>query len=431
MRRLVKKKTPPPPPPISPPWDPRTKRLIAIVLLVLVLLAIYMVRSLLIPLILSLVVAYVVKPLVDLIHRRARLPRTAALGIVYLTIIAALIALPALAIPQIIKEINNIINNTPRYIEQLGALLSQSIVIGDYEIHLEQFPIVEQAYAALSSNLIDIVRTISGQSFALLGNVATATLGTIFWILVVLFVSFYMVKDYRILVSSVVDLVPADYQEDMYRLGYEISATWHAFLRGQLMLSMIVGTAIFLMATIIGLPNALLLALTAALLEFIPTLGPILSAVPAILIALLQSNASWLGAQMGPFWFAILVLILYTIIQQLEGWLLIPRIIGRSVNLHPMVVLMGAIAGASIAGILGVLLAAPVLATARLVFLYIYYKLTDQPPFPHIYAITAEPVTAEQLPEETEEEEKSEQESEAKRKMIHEPDKSAPSPTTG
>jgi predicted PurR-regulated permease PerM len=133
---------------------------------------------------------------------------------------------------------------------------------------------------------------------------------------------------------------------------------------------------------VIGLPNALLLGLISGIAEFIPNVGAFLAAIPAVLIAFFQNDASWLGRQMSPFWFAIVVLGLYTLLQQIENLLLVPRVIGRSLNLHPMVVFIGAIAGASIAGILGILLAAPVMATARLIFLYIYQKLNDLPPFP-------------------------------------------------
>jgi predicted PurR-regulated permease PerM/GNAT superfamily N-acetyltransferase len=370
--------------PISPPWSNRTKHQIAVILLILALLALYAVRSLLIPLIMSIMVAYVVLPMVNLIHERTPLSRNGAIGIVYLTIVAALIAIPAYTIPQLIREVNQLLTNTPRYLEQLGALLSRPLTIGGYTIPLDQFGVVEEAYASLSANLLDIVRTVGGHSFVFFGSVATVTISTVGWIIIILVLSFYMVKDHRHLFGSLVDLVPVAYREDMYHLAYEISGTWNSFLRGQLTLSLVVGGITFVVASIIGLPNALLLALLAALFEFIPTLGPVLAAIPAVLVAFFQSNASWLGSQMTPFWFALLVVGLYILIQQFENMVLIPRIIGRTLNLHPLIVWLGALAGYGVAGILGVLLAAPVLATFRLIFLYIYRKMADVPPEPVI-----------------------------------------------
>jgi predicted PurR-regulated permease PerM/GNAT superfamily N-acetyltransferase len=368
--------------PVSPPWTGRTKRQVAIILLVLTLLALYIVRYVLLPVILSITLAYVLLPIINFLHERTVLSRNAAIGLVYLTIVAALIAIPAYTIPQLIKEVNNLVTNAPRYLEQLGALLSQPIVIAGYTIMLDQSGILEEAYAAMSANIIDILRTVGSRSFTIFGSVATATISTVGWSIIVLVLSFYMVKDHRHLFGSLVDLVPTAYREDIYHLAYEISATWNAFLRGQLILSLVIGTVTFIVASFIGLPNALLLGLLAALFEFIPTLGPVLAAIPAVLIAFFQSNASWLGSQMTPLWFALLVLGVYILIQQLENIVLIPRIIGRSLNLHPLIVWLGAIAGATVAGILGILLAAPVLASFRLIFLYLYRKLTDAPPEP-------------------------------------------------
>ena len=159
------------------------------------------------------------------------------------------------------------------------------------------------------------------------------------------------------------------------------------------MLCLVVSVATFILALIVGLPNALLLAIIAGIAEFIPNLGPVLAAIPAVLIALFQSESSWLGAQLSPLVYAGIVLGIYVLIQQVENIVLVPRIIGRSLNLHPFVVFLGAIAGASVAGILGILLAAPILATLRLLLIYMFRKLSDASPFP-----LSEPAPAPKLP---------------------------------
>jgi predicted PurR-regulated permease PerM len=197
----------------------------------------------------------------------------------------------------------------------------------------------------------------------------------------VLFLSFYLVKDHEIIFESMIKLAPRSYQGDLIRLTEGISLTWNAFLRGQLVLCVVVGLIIFVIALIIGLPNAITLALIAGLMELIPTFGPILAAIPAVVIAAIQADSSWLGSLMSPFWFATMVLIIYGVVYQLENYYLVPRIIGHHLKLHPMAVLLGVLGGASVAGILGVLLAAPVLASVRLIWMYIYFKLTDQDPF--------------------------------------------------
>ncbi|MCZ7668898.1 MAG: AI-2E family transporter [Chloroflexi bacterium] len=281
-------------------------------------------------------------------------------------------------------QVNSLINHFPAYLLQLGAFvqeLQEPIVITeDIIIPLNEWPL-NQAFLSMSSNLLNIVQRFGGQTISIFGNALGASLSTIGWVLVVLVLSFYLVKDYAQLFGSLLELAPESYHGDLIRLSKELSLLWNAFLRGQLVLCLVVGAIVFLVAVTFGLPSALLLAAFAALMEFFPTIGPVLAAIPAVILSYLQSDSSWLGQITGPFWFAMIVLGIYAVIYQTENYVLLPRIIGYRLRLHPVVVILGAIAGATIAGILGILLAAPFLASMRLIFSYIYCKLTDKIPF--------------------------------------------------
>ncbi|GMQ78820.1 MAG: AI-2E family transporter [Anaerolineae bacterium] len=365
---------------VSPHWRNSTKRLVVTILVVLALLLLYRVRVLIIPLIMTTVLAYIVLPAVDFLHERTKLSRNGSIAIIYLLIATILIAIPASTIPQLIAQGNSLIANTPRYISQIGIFLSEPFTMGDISLPIDELPL-EDVYGSLSNNLLDIVRAVGPQGFSLFGTVATATLSTVAWILIVFVLSIYLVKDYSVLWDSIVALAPATYQFELQRLGSETRVIWNSFLRGQLILGFIIGVSTTLSLLLVGLPNAFLLGLLAGVLEFIPNIGPIIAAIPAVLIAIFQSEESWLGSIVSPFWFALIILAIYAVIQRVENMYLVPRIIGRSLNLHPLVVLVGALAGASIAGIFGILLAAPLLATAKLLLMYIYRKLLDKPPF--------------------------------------------------
>jgi predicted PurR-regulated permease PerM len=327
--------------------------------------------------------AYLIEPLVELLTRRTGLSRTLSIAIIYLLLIAILVSVPVGAITPIVVQTNNLINNTPSYLQQLGEFLQKPIIIAGFEIPINELPL-DQVYATLTSNFVSILQTVGSRSISLFGSVASATISTVGWTILVLFLSFYLVKDNEQFFQFALDNVPKDYRRDMLRLSDEISLLWNAFLRGQLILCGVVGSIVFVMAVVIGLPNALILGLIAGLMELIPTFGPILAAVPAVLVGLFQSHSSWLGDLMSPFWFFVVIAVLYTVIYQLENYYLVPRIIGHHLKLHPLVVILGVLAGASVAGILGIILAAPVLATARAILIYIYRKLTDQPPFPDV-----------------------------------------------
>lgn len=380
----------PPQPTGSPAWSASSKRLVLAILLILALLIIYRIRILLLPLLMAVVLAYLIEPVVQLLWQRTKLPRNVAIVLVYLAIVAGLISIPVSAITPIIHQTNNLINNTPRYLQRLGQFLQRPIVISEeIQIPIDELSL-DQAFTSLSSNLVDLVQTLGSQTLTLFSSVATATLSTVGWTILVLFLSFYLVKDHEHLFRSVVEMAPPAYHQDLYRLSQEINITWNAFLRGQLVLCIVVGLIVFTVALIIGLPNAIILALIASIAEFIPTVGPVLAAIPATLVAFFQAETSWLSQFMSPFWLAVLVLGLYGLIYQVENYYLVPNIIGHHLKLHPLVVILGALAGASVAGVLGIILAAPVLATARLIFMYVYYKLTDRPPFPDMVVVPAE-----------------------------------------
>jgi predicted PurR-regulated permease PerM len=364
--------------PSSPSWSTSTKRTTVIIVLAIVVLALYRIRGLLLPLVTAVILAYLVEPLVKFITRRVRIRRSIVIAIIYIILLAALVSIPVSAISPIVNQVNNFINNLPRFINQLGEMLQRPIVIAGNEIPLDQSQI-EQIYASLSNNIISLAQTVGSQSLSVLGSIASATLSTFGWIFLVLFLSFYVVKDHDKLFQLILTLTPESYQPDLRHISHELQLTWNAFLRGQLVLSGVMGLIVFTIALILDLPNALLLALIAMLMEFLPTIGPVLAAVPAILIALFQSHSSWVGNLMSPFWFAILLVGIYGLIFQFENYYLVPRIMGRRLQLHPLVVILGALAGASLAGVLGILLAAPTLATLRLIILYVYAKLTDKP----------------------------------------------------
>lgn len=371
------------PSPASPPWSPTSKRIVWMTLFILACLAIYRIRGILLPVVMAMVLAYLLVPIIEFLMRRLGSSRLVSIIIIYLLLITTLVSIPVGTITPIVGQANNLITHTPTYLHQLGEFLQKPIFIAGFEIPLDELPI-DQLYTTLTTNLVSILQSVGSRSLSIFGSVASATISTVGWTILVLFLSFYLVKDHEQFFEFALDNLPPSYQTDMLRLSHEISLIWNAFLRGQLILCGVVGLIVFVMALIIGLPNAVILALIAGLMELIPTFGPIFAAIPAVLIGLFQSQASWLGSRMSPFWFFVLIAVLYTVIYQMENYYFVPRIIGHHLKLHPLVVILGVLAGASVAGVLGIILAAPTLATARLVFLYIYRKLTDQPPFPDV-----------------------------------------------
>jgi len=206
------------------------------------------------------------------------------------------------------------------------------------------------------------------------------------WLAILAVMGFYLLRDANHVVPMILNFVPPSYRAEGAELVRRISATWQAFLRGQIVLCLVIGVVTAVATSAVGIRYSVALGLVAGGLEIIPNLGPTLAAVPAILLALFQGSSYIPMSNLG---MAALVAVIYWLIQSLENNILVPRIIGASLNLHPVVVIMGVLGGATlgsavspIGGILGALLAAPILATARHLLRYTYFKLADLDPFP-------------------------------------------------
>jgi len=363
-------------------WSTGTKRIVVLSAAVLLFLALNRLRALLAPLIVAMILAYILNPIVEGLRRLLRIPRTAAAILIYLGLLALIAVGPALLIPPFIAAVQGFAGDFPNLVARFGERLEQPLVVGEFQLDLTT------GYQQIQGSLEGLVSTAAQQTVSIVSNVASALLWSIF----VLVASFYMVKDAPHLTRWAEEVVPPEVRADYRRLMEQIAATWNAFLRGQLILCVTMGLVVGITMSIIGLPKAWLIGLLFGALEFIPNLGPLIASVPAVLLALFEGS-TWLP--LSNLWFTVLVIGVNVAIQQLENTILVPRIIGSSLNLHPLVVLIAVLAGSQVAGILGILLAAPIVATLRILVEYVYYRLLDMPPFPEEPEVAEEAVVAE------------------------------------
>ncbi len=354
---------------MSEPWSPYTKRIIIIIGLVLCALVLWRFREVIQPLIVALLVAYVLSPLVDFFAHRLGTSRTLATVMVYLFLIAVLIIALAIVIPVVTAQVRAIDVDLRQFYATAQTWLDYTVTLGEWSFN------VQDIAQSIGQELSQAVTPLASGTLSLVVKLASGLLQGFF----ILIISFYMVKDAPTITNFFSNLPPLTTRGDFRLLRQEIALVWSAFFRGQLILCLVIGLIVTVTTTIVGLPNALAMGLIAGVLEFIPNFGPVVATVPAVLVALLNGS-SWLP--LSPVGFAVLIIVLYIIIQQVENNFLVPRILGGELDLHPLAVLIVVVAGASLAGILGVFLAAPVLATLRVVGRYAYRKLQDQDPFP-------------------------------------------------
>jgi predicted PurR-regulated permease PerM len=352
-------------------WDTATKRIVALVILLFLALVVYQFRILLRPLVIAFLLAFILNPVIDFLENRVGIRRGLAAGLVFLVLcIAALgaLAAPVTAVPSVTRAILSIQLDLKQIIDDISAFFDRQVEIAGYQFDLS---LISQE---LSTSLRRLVETIVQGTLDIVFSIASGA----FWVIFVIIVAFYFVRDAYRIAARIDSLAPPGYRDDVTRLRQEIAQMWNAFLRGQLLLGSAMAVATAIVDTAIGLPYAWALGLFAGVMELVPNIGPYIAAIPAVLVALIQGSSF---IPLGNFWFAVLVAGIYFLLQLIENNLFVPRILGRTLNVHPLVVMVGIIAGGQLAGILGVLLAAPTLATFRVLGRYILRRLYDRDPF--------------------------------------------------
>jgi len=352
-----------------PRWSSTTKLIVSVGMLALSLYLLYRFRPVLAPLAIAGVLAFIINPIVTFIETRLRMSRGLATVLVYIVLIGLLSILPIIIVPELVDQITHLGSNLESIIHDIEGFLGREIMIGSYTINVAQ--IIESSLETMRGML----EPLFGQTLGIAVDVITS----IVWFIFIMMISFYLVKDSPRLGERLVQLPPPGYREDVRYLKREISAIWAAFFRGQLSLAMVVAIIFTIVGLIIGLPYAFAMAVLAGLLEFLPSVGHVIWIFIASLLMLFQGS-SWMPV---PNFVAMLILIgLHVVFIQVDLNFLIPRIIGGRVHLRPMIVILGIVAGAALAGVLGVFLAAPTIATARLLGSYIFANLFDMDPIP-------------------------------------------------
>jgi len=358
---------------VSKPWSETTKRWVVVGLIVAGALLVYRVRSLLPPVILACLLAYLLGPVVGRLTR-LRLSRTKATLVTYLLLLLALAVAASMLVPRVVQQISSINVDLQSIYESMLRIMSsyRTITIFEYSIELSD------VFDKLQDSLIQLITGFASRSAEeMLGiafGLASGFASTFVWLIFILVVSFWLLKDADQIARFFDGLVTPEYRSDADTLRANVGAVWDSFFRGLLLLSLTVGVMTGALTWLVGVKNALLLGILAGVLEVVPTIGPIVACIPAVAVAYFQGSTH---LPLANGWFALLVLGVYVGIQQVENIFLAPRIIGGSVRIHPLVVLMGAIGGYAVGGIVGAFLAAPVIGTLRVLGQYLYRKLTE------------------------------------------------------
>lgn len=346
-------------------WNTITKASVVTGLVLLTIWAVVMFRAMIPGTIVAFLLAFILSYPVNWIQRQTGWARTPAIVLLYVVILLLMSLMPILVLPRTTTLFTSL---QQTLLDLIDSLQTAGIAVGP--IHIP----INDLLGPLSEALQNILSVASVNPWSIFRGLTNGLLIVIY----VMVLNFWLLKDLQKLQRLMIEQIPADYQEDVRRLAQEITQIWEGFLRGQIVLGVVIGLITWLVLVILGMHNAGGLALLAGVMELLPTVGPAISGTIATLVALFQ-GPTWLPV--SNLTFALIVSITYAILGQVESVYFIPRLVGGRVKLHPAVAFVSVIAGALVFGALGVLLATPVVATLRTLLTYIYRKLLDQEPF--------------------------------------------------
>jgi predicted PurR-regulated permease PerM len=322
--------------------------ILRIILILVLFYGLFIIKNIILTLLTAIIIASAIEPGAAWLEKR-KIPRTIAVLMIYVAVFLFFGGLFAFFMPMLFKEVVNMLNVLPEYIDTI----IQSSTSKGFEGIAPLFS---------ESTFGDILKSaggiFSGATLSFV-TVASSLFGGLLGLLMTVVISFYLAVQKNGVTNFLSIIVPNKHEEyaiDLWKRSQKKIGLW---MQGQLLLAILVGVLTYLLLSILGIPNALVLALITAVFELIPVIGPILAAVPAIAFAFVDGGATS----------AVLVAGVYVVIQQLENNLFHPLVVKKIVGIPSLVAIIALIVGAQLAGFLGIVIAVP-MAAALMEFLH-------------------------------------------------------------
>ncbi|SFL81724.1 AI-2E family transporter [Pelosinus propionicus] len=305
------------------------------------------------PIILAMILAFILNPLVNYITNIRFGPQNRHIGrgisviCAFLILILFLLVVGTFVLLPFIHEFDKFIIDLPNLISKIQNIaikIQQRAQLLDLPANINTF--IEQAIASAASFSADLARRILQAAFGFASSIVE--------LVVVPVLAYYFLKDWSILKDKIVSLFTVESRERVRKIIEEMSLVISAYIRGQVIISIIIGIFVFSGMYMLGVDYPLVLGLLAACTESIPIIGPIIGSVPAIMLAYLISPT-----------LAFKVIIFYILVQLIENQIVVPNIMGHTIDLHPVVIIISLLIGGQLWGIIGMMLAVPVAALLR------------------------------------------------------------------
>jgi predicted PurR-regulated permease PerM len=366
--------------PSSPNWGPTTKLIVGLTIVALVAALLIQFRGIIGPILVAFILAYILFPVAKRMQDHSAISWRMAVNLIYLVLLILLIGLFTLTGFALVQQIISLIATIQKFVADLPRIASelsaQVYTLGPFTLDLSQFEL-----QAFTDQIINIVRPILVEITGLVSTIATGTLATLGWVLFTLLVSYFLLADGGGLSNRVENVNLPGYGEDIRQLSLRLKVIWNSFLRGQIIIILLVVVTYWILMVMLGVRYSLAIALLAGLARFVPYVGPFTAWAVLGLVSFFQGGNYF---HLEPYQYTLLTVAVALVADQIFDHLVTPRFMGTTLGVHPAAVLVAALVAANLLGLVGVILAAPVLATLQVIGRYVIRKMFDLPPWEEV-----------------------------------------------
>jgi predicted PurR-regulated permease PerM len=364
--------------PTSPSWGTNTKLVVALTSVVIVGALLVKFQFILSPLLIALVLSYLFHPVADFLQHKLRFSWSASVAVIYIFIVILLLGLITLGGVGLVQQVQSfvaIVQDAIASLPQLIASISGKVYqLGPFKVDFSTLDL-----NAFSSQVLDMVQPLISRTGTLVGTIASGAANFLGWMFFIILVSYFVLAESGGLRGQILPLDMPGYTYDIERLARELGRTWNAFLRGQIIIFFLAVVVYSVVLSVLGVHYALGFAFVAGLARFVPYAGPFINYVLLLLVAYFQTFKLF---GLPPLAYTALIVLVAIVIDFVFDYVVSPRILSDALKVHPAAVLVAAIVAANLFGLLGVVVAAPILATATLLWKYVMRKMLDVNPWP-------------------------------------------------
>lgn len=316
------------------------------------------IAAVLAPFVIAMIISYVLNPIVNLLNKR-RVPRTIAVLLIYAVFLVSATVILMNLIPIFMEQLEELNEHMPQF-----TVKAQNLVDTVKDNQFLPDSVEKGIHTALRKFEAGISKLISNYINGI-GN----TINMLFIAFIIPFLAFYILKDFQLIEKAALTFIPQKYRQQTVKLLVDIDTALGSYIRGQFIVCIIVGVLAYIGYWIIGMPYLLLLASVVAVFNIIPYLGPYFGAAPALIMA---ASVSWK--------MVLYVAIVNTLVQILEGNIISPQVVGKTLHMHPLFIIFALLVGGELAGIIGLILAVPFFAVLKVIYQHISAHYSHRKP---------------------------------------------------